>query len=121
MCHDGTKPDSRHLLVLALYDASVQAAALYERAVNAEETPERHALLADALVRAERRDEALWHYEQAADLYEDMQNKVTAVNSTALYQFAIWQDDGVWPATTWRAAVLLLPFLLAPGYFVGEL
>lgn len=53
-----------------------QAATLYERAVNAEETAERHALLAEALVQAERRNEALWHYERAANLYDDRQYKV---------------------------------------------
>lgn len=53
-----------------------QAASLYERAVNAEETAERHALLAEALVQAERRNEALWHYERAANLYDDRQYKV---------------------------------------------
>lgn len=53
-----------------------QAASLYERAVNTEETAERHVLLAEALVLAERRNQALWHYERAANLYDDRQYKV---------------------------------------------
>lgn len=53
-----------------------QAALLYERAVKTEETPERHVFLAEALVLGERKDEALWHYERAAGLYEDRQKKV---------------------------------------------
>lgn len=55
---------------------SFQATSLYERAVNTEETAERHVLLAEALVLAERRNEALWHYERAANLYDDRQYKV---------------------------------------------
>ena len=48
-----------------------QAASLFERAVNVEETAERHALLAKELIRAQRRSESLWHYMRAADLYND--------------------------------------------------
>lgn len=55
---------------------SRQAASLYERAVNVEETAERHVLLGEALVLADRKSEALWHYGRAADLYEDRENKV---------------------------------------------
>lgn len=53
-----------------------QAASLYERAVNTEETAERHDRLAEALVLAERKDQALWHFRRAADLYDDRQYKV---------------------------------------------
>ncbi len=55
---------------------SHQAASLYERAVNIEETPERHVFLGEALVLAERKNEALWHYGRAADLYDDREYKV---------------------------------------------
>lgn len=62
-----------------------QAASLYERAVNIEETPERHVFLGEALVLAERKNEALWHYGRAADLYDDREYKVgmPARNRTA--------------------------------------
>lgn len=53
-----------------------QAASLYERAVNIEETAERHVFLGEALVLAERKGEALWHYGRAADLYDDREYKV---------------------------------------------
>lgn len=56
-----------------------QAASLYERAVNIEETAERHVWLADALVSAERKNEALRHYGRAADLHEDRQDKAREV------------------------------------------
>ena len=56
--------------------SSRQAASLYERAVNIEETPERHVFLGEALVLAERKSEALWHYGRAADLYDDREYKV---------------------------------------------
>lgn len=59
-----------------------QAASLYERAVNIEETAERHVLLGEALVLAERKGEALWHYGRAADLYDDREYKVRQVNPT---------------------------------------
>ena len=60
-----------------VYSPVRQAASLYERAVNVEETAERHAMLAKALVLAQRRSESLWHYMRAADLYEeDDPNKV---------------------------------------------
>lgn len=54
-----------------------QAASLYERAVNTEETAERHDRLAEALVLAERKDQALWHFRRAADLYDDRQDKAS--------------------------------------------
>lgn len=52
-----------------------QAASLYERAVNTEETAERHVLLAEALVLAERKNEALWHFKRAATLHDDREYK----------------------------------------------
>lgn len=54
-----------------------QAASLYERAVSAEETAERHVLLAEALVLAERKNEALLHFGRAADLYDDRNYKAS--------------------------------------------
>lgn len=53
-----------------------QAASLYERAVNIEETAERHVFLGEALVLAERKEEAMWHYGRAADLFDDREYKV---------------------------------------------
>ena len=59
-----------------LHARFLQAASLYERAVNIEETAERHVFLGEALVLAERKGEALWHYGRAADLYDDREYKV---------------------------------------------
>lgn len=44
--------------------------------MNIEETAERHVFLGEALVLAERKGEALWHYGRAADLYDDREYKV---------------------------------------------
>lgn len=62
----------------------LQAALLYERAVTAEETAERHVLLAEALVLAERKNEALWHYGRAANLCDDRQYKARGVRYTSI-------------------------------------
>lgn len=43
--------------------------------MNTEETAERHNMLAEALVLAKRKDQALWHFRRAADLYDDRQYK----------------------------------------------
>lgn len=56
-----------------------QAASLYERAVNVEETAERHVMLAKTLILAQRRSESLGHYVRAADLYEDSPDKARQV------------------------------------------
>eukprot|EP00903_Cladosiphon_okamuranus_P019910 g18299.t1 len=63
-----------------------KAASLYERAVNIEETAERHVFLGEALVLAERRGEALWHYGRAADLYDDREYKVSTLLSLGQVQ-----------------------------------
>ncbi|CAM9188023.1 unnamed protein product [Scytosiphon promiscuus] len=63
-----------------------KAASLYERAVNIEETAERHVFLGEALVLADRKSEALWHYGRAADLYEDREYKVLTLNSLGQVQ-----------------------------------
>lgn len=49
--------------------------------MNIEETAERHVFLGEALVLAERKGEALWHYGRAADLYEDREYKVGEARS----------------------------------------
>ncbi|CAM9879034.1 unnamed protein product, partial [Choristocarpus tenellus] len=64
-----------------------KAATLYERAVNTEETAERHELLADALVHSERKEEALWHYGRAINLYvDDKESKVSTLMSLGKVQ-----------------------------------
>ncbi|CAM9520511.1 unnamed protein product, partial [Ectocarpus sp. 13 AM-2016] len=73
-----------------------KAASLYERAVNIEETAERHVLLGEALVLAERKGEALWHYGRAADLYDDREYKVSTLVSLGQVQTEEgYSDDAV--------------------------
>lgn len=86
MTHDQFAPFDVIVLLAISYAALVllfaartacKAASLYERAVNTEETAERHVLLAEALVLAERQNEALWHFGRAADLYDDRHYKAS--------------------------------------------
>ncbi|CAM9888718.1 unnamed protein product [Ectocarpus sp. 6 AP-2014] len=73
-----------------------KAASLYERAVNIEETAERHVLLGEALVLAERKGEALWHYGRAADLFDDREYKVSTLVSLGQVQTEEgYSDDAV--------------------------
>ncbi|KAH8047113.1 hypothetical protein JL722_13270 [Aureococcus anophagefferens] len=55
------------------------AAALYQRAVDAEETPDGHVFLAETLVRVARVPDAIAHYERAAALYDDARERVAAL------------------------------------------
>ncbi|KAK7231371.1 ribosomal RNA processing protein [Aureococcus anophagefferens] len=59
------------------------AAALYQRAVDAEETPDGHVFLAETLVRVARVPDAIAHYERAAALYDDARERVAALASAA--------------------------------------
>ncbi|KAH8086251.1 hypothetical protein JL720_7456 [Aureococcus anophagefferens] len=107
------------------------AAALYQRAVDAEETPDGHVFLAETLVRVARVPDAIAHYERAAALYDDARERLDpglrspevadAHVQLAAYSLGAGSRGGLYdrrppPATEIALTLAAAHLLLADGY-----
>ncbi|KAH8069989.1 hypothetical protein JL721_5532 [Aureococcus anophagefferens] len=93
------------------------AAALYQRAVDAEETPDGHVFLAETLVRVARVPDAIAHYERAAALYDDARERLAAYSLGAGSRGGLYAAVGHLRRATEIAPTLAAAhLLLADGY-----